>query len=81
MRAPGCAPGMFALECAMDELAVKLGIDPVDLRMKNDADLYPGRNVPWSSKNLVECYQLGADKFGWSQADIRSQAPSRTVIG
>jgi xanthine dehydrogenase YagR molybdenum-binding subunit len=67
MRAPGCAPGMFALECAMDELAVKLGIDPVALRIKNDADLYPGRNVPWSSKNLKECYELGAEKFGWSK--------------
>jgi xanthine dehydrogenase YagR molybdenum-binding subunit len=67
MRAPGCAPGMFALECAMDELAVKLRIDPVALRIKNDAELYPGRNVPWSSKNLEECYQLGAEKFGWSK--------------
>ncbi len=67
MRAPGCAPGMFALECAMDELAAKLGIDPVELRVKNDADLYPGRNVPWSSRNLVECYRLGAEKFGWAK--------------
>src|SRR5580693_7631168 len=67
MRAPGCAPGMFALECAMDELAVKAGIDPVDLRTRNDADLYPGRNVPWSSRNLVDCYRLGAEKFGWSK--------------
>src|ERR1700730_2367550 len=67
MRAPGCAPGMFALECAMDELAVKLGIDPVELRIKNDSELYPGRNVPWSSRNLVECYRLGAEKFGWSK--------------
>ena len=67
MRAPGCAPGMFALECAMDELAAKSGIDPVELRIKNNADVYPGRNVPWSSKNLVECYQLGAEKFGWSK--------------
>jgi xanthine dehydrogenase YagR molybdenum-binding subunit len=66
MRAPGCAPGMFALECAMDELAVKSGIDPVELRTKNDADLFPGKNIPWSSKHLVECYQLGAEKFGWS---------------
>jgi xanthine dehydrogenase YagR molybdenum-binding subunit len=66
MRAPGCAPGMFALECAMDELAVKSGIDPVELRIKNDSELYPGRNVPWSSRNLVECYRLGAEKFGWS---------------
>jgi xanthine dehydrogenase YagR molybdenum-binding subunit len=67
MRAPGCAPGMFALECAMDELAVKSGLDPVELRIKNDADLFPGRNVPWSSKHLVECYRLGAEKFGWSK--------------
>ncbi|MBV9105656.1 MAG: xanthine dehydrogenase family protein molybdopterin-binding subunit [Verrucomicrobia bacterium] len=67
MRAPGCAPGMFSLECAMDELAVRCGIDPVELRTKNDAEVYPGRNVPWSCKNLVECYQLGAEKFGWSK--------------
>ncbi len=67
MRAPGCAPGMFALECAMDELAVKLSIDPVELRVKNDSDLYPGKNVPWSSRHLVECFQLGAEKFGWSK--------------
>jgi xanthine dehydrogenase YagR molybdenum-binding subunit len=67
MRAPGCAPGMLALECAMDELAIKLGIDPVELRIKNDADLYPGRNVPWSSRNLVDCFRLGAEKFGWSK--------------
>ena len=67
MRAPGCAPGMFALECAMDELAVKLRIDPIELRTKNNAEVFPGKNVPWSSKNLVECYQLGAQKFGWSK--------------
>jgi xanthine dehydrogenase YagR molybdenum-binding subunit len=67
MRAPGCAPGMFALECAMDELAVKLGVDPVQLRIKNDSDLYPGRNVPWSSRHLAECLRLGSDKFGWSK--------------
>ncbi len=67
MRAPGCAPGMFALECAMDELSVKLGVDPVELRIKNDSDLYPGRNVPWSSRHLVECLRLGSDKFGWSK--------------
>jgi xanthine dehydrogenase YagR molybdenum-binding subunit len=67
MRAPGCAPGMFALECAMDELAAKSGIDPVELRVKNDADVYPGRKIPWSSKNLVECYNIGAERFGWSK--------------
>src|SRR5580693_2126341 len=74
MRAPGCAPGMFALECAMDELAVKAGIDPVALRTKNDAELYPGRNVPWSSRNLVDCYRLGAEKFGWSQRNAEPGA-------
>ncbi len=78
MRAPGCAPGMFALECAMDELAVKLGIDPVELRVKNDAQIYPGRNVPWSSRNLVECYRLGAEKFGWSK---RNSAPGAVQDG
>jgi xanthine dehydrogenase YagR molybdenum-binding subunit len=67
MRAPGCAPGMLALECAMDELAIKLGMDPVALRINNDADLFPGRDVPWSSKHLRECYEIGADKFGWSE--------------
>jgi xanthine dehydrogenase YagR molybdenum-binding subunit len=78
MRAPGCAPGMFALECAMDELAVKAGIDPVDLRTRNDADLYPGRNVPWSSRNLVDCYRLGAEKFGWSK---RNPEPGAVLDG
>ncbi|MBV9391447.1 MAG: xanthine dehydrogenase family protein molybdopterin-binding subunit [Verrucomicrobia bacterium] len=67
MRAPGAAPGMFALECAMDELAVKLGIDPLTLRMKNYAEVFPGTNLPWSSKNLEECYRLGAERFGWSK--------------
>jgi xanthine dehydrogenase YagR molybdenum-binding subunit len=74
MRAPGCAPGMFALECAMDELSVKSGLDPVELRVKNDAELYPGRNVPWSSKNLVECYRLGAEKFGWYKRNSKPGA-------
>jgi xanthine dehydrogenase YagR molybdenum-binding subunit len=74
MRAPGCAPGMFALECAMDELAVKSKVDPVELRVKNDSDLYPGKNVPWSSRHLVECFQLGAEKFGWSQRNAEPGA-------
>jgi xanthine dehydrogenase YagR molybdenum-binding subunit len=67
MRAPGEAPGMFALECAMDELAVKLGMDPIELRLKNDATVYPGRNVPWSEKSLADCYRIGAGKFDWSK--------------
>lgn len=80
MRAPGCAPGMLALECAMDELAIKLGMDPLALRIKNDAELYPGRNVPWSSKNLRECYEIGADKFD-GPSETRSRAQSGTAIG
>jgi xanthine dehydrogenase YagR molybdenum-binding subunit len=67
MRAPGQAPGLFALESAMDELAAKLGMDPIELRIINNAEVYPGRNVPWSSKNLTQCYQVGAEKFGWSK--------------
>jgi len=67
MRAPGEAPGMYALESAMDELAVKLGIDPIELRIKNHAEIYPGKNIPFSSKHLLECYQRGAEKFGWAR--------------
>jgi xanthine dehydrogenase YagR molybdenum-binding subunit len=78
MRAPGVAPGMFALECAMDELAVKLNLDPVELRMRNYAEVFPGKNLPWSSKNLAECYRIGADKFGWSQ---RSSQPGMRQEG
>ena len=67
MRAPGVAPGMFALESAMDELAVKLGLDPVELRLRNDATVDPVGKLPWSSKHLDECYRLGTEKFGWSR--------------
>jgi xanthine dehydrogenase YagR molybdenum-binding subunit len=67
MRAPGESPGMFALECAMDELAVELAMDPIELRMKNYSEFYPGRNVPYSSKTLAEAYRLGAERFGWSR--------------
>lgn len=78
MRAPGVAPGMYALECAMDELAVKLQMDPIELRMKNYAEIFPGRNLPWSSKHLKECYEVGAEKFGWSQRD---PVPASTRTG
>ena len=69
MRAPGESPGMFALECAMDELAIKLDMDPIELRMRNYSEFYPGRNVPYSSKTLSEAYRLGAERFGWSRRD------------
>ncbi len=69
MRGPGIVPGLFPLESAMDELAIQLNLDPLDLRLKNyaeqDASFSPVR--PFSSKHLRECYQAGADKFGWSQ--------------
>jgi xanthine dehydrogenase YagR molybdenum-binding subunit len=78
MRAPGEATGMYALESAMDELAVKLGIDPIQLRIKNHAEIYPGRNVPFSSKHLLECYQRGAEGFGWEK---RNPKPGITKDG
>jgi xanthine dehydrogenase YagR molybdenum-binding subunit len=67
MRGPGEATGAFALECALDELSYKLGIDPIELRKLNYAETDPERNRPYSSKFLKEAYQLGADKIGWSQ--------------
>jgi xanthine dehydrogenase YagR molybdenum-binding subunit len=67
MRAPGENPGLFALECAMDELAVEAGIDPLEFRLKNHADKNPETKMPWSSKHLIECYRTGADRFGWSK--------------
>jgi xanthine dehydrogenase YagR molybdenum-binding subunit len=67
MRAPGEAPGVFALECALDELAYKLGIDPLDFRLRNYAEKNEYQNKLWSSKRLRECYARGAEKFGWSR--------------
>lgn len=67
MRGPGEAPGMFALESAMDELAYTLNIDPIELRLRNHADIDPHKGLPWSSKSLKECYQKGAEIFGWAQ--------------
>jgi CO/xanthine dehydrogenase Mo-binding subunit len=66
MRAPGHAQGNFALESALDELSSTLGIDPLDLRLRNDAETDPELGLPWSSRALRECYQAGAERFGWS---------------
>ncbi len=65
MRAPGEAPGMFGLESAMDELAEAVGIDPVELRVRNDPERDPETGLPWSSRHLVECLREGAARFGW----------------
>lgn len=83
MRAPGETPGTYALESAMDELAYKLKLDPIELRLRNYAETDPDTNLPWSSKSLKECYQLGAEKFGWSQRNPtpRSMRDGRYLIG
>ncbi len=72
MRAPGECPGMFALESAMDELAIACGIDPVELRIRNEPDAEPETGKPFSSRNLVACLREGAAWFGW---DGRDPAP------
>jgi xanthine dehydrogenase YagR molybdenum-binding subunit len=72
MRGPGEAPGLFALEVAMDELAYKTSLDPVDLRRRNHVDFDQASGKPWSSKHLLECYDQAASRFGW---DRRSSEP------
>jgi xanthine dehydrogenase YagR molybdenum-binding subunit len=67
MRGPGAVPGLFALESAMDELAVKLNMDPVKLRLLNEPEKDEGLNLPFSSRHMVECLNVGAEKFGWSR--------------
>ncbi|WP_222195099.1 xanthine dehydrogenase family protein molybdopterin-binding subunit [Modestobacter italicus] len=67
MRAPGECPGMFGPEVAMDELAEELGIDPVELRVRNEPEVDPETGKPWSSRNLVRCLREGAQRFGWSE--------------
>lgn len=69
MRAPGEAPGMAGLECAMDELAVALGLDPIELRVRNDPAVDPESGHPFSSRNLVACLREGAERFGWAGRD------------
>lgn len=83
MRAPGEATGTFALESAMDELAYALKMDPVELRLKNHADISGQEGKPWSSKQLRECYRVGADHFGWSRRPPapRSLREGNTLIG
>ena len=69
MRAPGEAPGMFALESAIDELAVACGIDPIELRIRNEPDRDPEHGTPFSSRNLVACLREGAARFDWASRD------------
>ena len=72
MRGPGEVTGCFALESAMDELAFKLKIDPIEFRLKNYAEINPENNLPWSSKFVKDCYEAGKEKIGWEN---RSKVP------
>ena len=78
MRAPGEGVGLLALECAMDELAEKLGLDPIELRVRNEPTEDPEKHVPYSSRHLIACYQEGARRFGW---DKRNPKPGQVRDG
>ncbi|WP_343550010.1 xanthine dehydrogenase family protein molybdopterin-binding subunit [Ralstonia sp.] len=82
-RAPGEATGTFALEVALDEMAYALGIDPVELRLRNDAAQDPEKRIPWSSKSLAACYRAGAERFGWARRNPQpgSMREGNTRIG
>ena len=82
-RGPGEALGVFTLECAMDELASELGIDPVELRLHNVTDVDPNTGHPWSSSGLRECLERGAARFGWAgrSPQPRSQREGNWLIG
>jgi xanthine dehydrogenase YagR molybdenum-binding subunit len=72
MRAPGEAPGSFALECSMDDLAARLGVDPIEIRLRNYADYDYSTGQQWSSKSLKQCYARGAELFGWSKRNPKA---------
>lgn len=71
MRAPGECPGMFALESAMDEMAIACGVDPIELRIRNEPQIDPDTGRPFSSRGLVACLREGAQRFNWQQRDAR----------
>jgi len=83
MRAPGECPGMFALESALDELAVVAGLDPIELRIRNEPESDPGTGRPFSSRGLVACLREGAERFGWQPRDPRPRArlEGRWLVG
>ncbi len=71
MRAPGEAPGSFAIESALDELAERCGVDPIELRLRNEPEAGPVSGLPFSSRNLAACFREGARRFGWAERDPR----------
>lgn len=83
MRAPGATWGVYAIECAMDELAVKLGVDPIELRLKNYTEKDYNEDKPFSSKELRACYRQGAERFGWARRNPqpRSMREGNNLIG
>ncbi|HEY5926413.1 MAG TPA: xanthine dehydrogenase family protein molybdopterin-binding subunit [Kofleriaceae bacterium] len=78
VRAPGEAPALLAIESAMDELAYTLGLDPIELRIRNEPALQPERGIPFSERRLVDCMREGARRFGWDQ---RPKAPASVRDG
>jgi len=78
MRGPGEATGAFALECAMDEMAHKLNMDPIEFRKRNHSERDQEQNKPWSSKHLLECYEGGMERIGWKN---RKNAPGAVKEG
>ena len=83
MRAPGAATGVYALECAMDELAVALKLDPVELRLRCYSDRDQNNDLPYTSKQLKECYRKGAEAFGWAKRtpEPRSMRDGTDLVG
>ncbi|PDT40364.1 MULTISPECIES: xanthine dehydrogenase family protein molybdopterin-binding subunit [Sinorhizobium] len=83
MRGPGEASGIFALECALDELSYSLGLDPIELRRRNEPEIDESENKPFSSRSLMKCYDLAAGHFGWSRRtpEPRSMRDGRLLIG
>src|SRR5262249_36146509 len=83
MRAPGAATGLYALECAMDELAVALKLDPVELRLRCYSDRDQNNNIPFTSKQLKACYRKGGDAFGWARriSEPRSMREGTDLVG
>ncbi len=81
MRAPGSAPGSFALETAFDEAAERLGIDPIELRARNFAARDEDHDLPWSSNSLLDCTRVGAERFGWAQRPKTPVRDGRFLVG
>ena len=83
MRGPGHVTGLLAQEIAMDELAAKLGIDPIELRIRNYAERSPKDDLPWSSNQLRNCYRVGSERFGWHRRnpEPRSMRRGRDLVG